>query len=170
MDSAFNEHIIKKQPDLKSFLLKILIILSGLTVALFIMIFLTELLYGYNLLPAAGVLYGAWRLLGLLNIEYEYSIMQDEIYIDKIINRRRRKRLMQRSCKDFEILAPLSDKYKREFDSQCAVTHDCSSSPSAEGRWFFIFPGEKGRTKVIFEPNERMINDVKVYIRAKVME
>jgi len=168
MDSAFNEQIIKKQPDVKSLLLKLLIV-AGAAVLIFVaLVMLAGYLLGMNLLLAAGIGYGAYWLLTSLNIEFEYSIIQDEIYIDKIINRRRRKRLVQTSCRKFEILAPVAEAYKREFDSQCAGTVDCTSSPSAEGRWFFIFDGKRGRTKVIFEPTDRMITEFKVYIRPKV--
>ena len=48
---------------------------------------------------------------------------------------------------------------------------DYSSSPKAEGRWFFVFTGGSGaQVKVIFEPGKRLLEAMKNELKDKVKE
>jgi hypothetical protein len=86
------------------------------------------------------------------------------------MGRRSRKRLFTVDCRTFDILAPYKEEYRGEIESG-AVTHriDVSSHPQAPGRWFAVYNAKDGaRTLLIFEPNEKMLNTFRLYIRSKI--
>jgi hypothetical protein len=105
-----------------------------------------------------------------LNLEYEYIVTNGEMDVDKIMGRRSRKRLLTVDCRNFDILAPYSPEFRAEYESQTiAATVDVSSHPEAPGRWFAVFHAKDGkRTLLIFEPNEKMLDAFRKYIRSKI--
>ena len=90
-------------------------------------------------------------------MEFEYILTNDELDVDKITARERRKQLLSVNVRSFEIFAPVRDEYKREFeDSTVAKRIDASSSPKSTKRWFAVFRDGEKRTLLIFEPGKKM--------------
>jgi hypothetical protein len=104
----------------------------------------------------------------LLEVEFEYSLTNGELDIDKIINKSKRKRLMTVDTRNFEILAPKTQKYNNEFNKKCDTVLDVSSQKNPA--YFAIFNTKNGKTKLIFEPTDKMLEAIRLYIPRKVME
>jgi hypothetical protein len=107
-----------------------------------------------------------------LNLEFEYIVTNGEMDVDKIMGRRTRKRLLTVDCRSFDILAPCRPDYSSEYESQTiSSVIDVSSHSGAPGRWFAVFNAKDGsRTLLIFEPNEKMLDAFRKYIRSKIKE
>ncbi len=163
---VFIEKIIKKQKGFKEYSLiaGTIILVIAITFALTFVKFFQSILF----LVVIALVYGAWILIGNLNTEYEYIVTNDEIDIDIIINRKKRKRLFSTSCKDFDILANVkSENFNDEVRSIENKIIACSSLQSPNLYYATLeYKGQK--TLLYFEPDERILNALKVFIPKKV--
>ncbi|MCG8499744.1 MAG: DUF6106 family protein [Firmicutes bacterium] len=155
----FIEHIVKRQKTAKDALVTVGLIIAVLIVAVFAL----QFPFGPIIVVAAG--YGAYWLITGRNIEFEYIVTNGELDVDKIIAQRKRKRILSVHSKEFEIMAPVHDeKYKRDFTNvNIQKTIEAMSSMRAENLYFAVFKLNGVRTKLIFEPTEKMLNAFKKY-------
>jgi hypothetical protein len=162
----FIEHLVKKQKTIKDTLLKIAIIGAGFLLAITVL----SRLGSVGPILAAVVFYGAYHFITSTNIEYEYSITNGELDIDKIIAQRKRKRILSINCKEFDILAPVNDEsYKREFENvNIQKTINAESTIKSNSAYFAVFMHNGVRTRLIFEPTDKMLNAIKKMIPRKV--
>ena len=102
-----------------------------------------------------GAGYGAWWLITAQNVEFEYCVTNGDIDVDQIIARRKRKRIVSVSSKKIEAAGRYdAARFQgRAFDRVVMA----ATSPKAEGLYYFTYYSKKrGRTLVVFEPNERV--------------
>lgn len=177
MGDVFLEYIVKRAPETKTSLLKVGIILATIAVGYFGLIFFTssEALAPFSsffLLLLAGLVYGAYRLFISFNYEYEYIVTNGELDVDKIIARRSRKRMCTIRPVEVEIMAPYNNDYKNQYDrGEFALTVDAASSVYAQNRWFIVADTKKyGRVRLMWEPTEKMIENMRTYMPRKVMK
>lgn len=109
-------------------------------------------------LVSVAVGYGAYYLGMNADVEYEYLYCDKEISVDKILNKSRRKHVATYSLDKIEIMAPLKsyhlDGYKnRTFKNNFDYSSKVENQP--ERRYVFFY---EGNTKVVFEPDARMVN------------
>lgn len=163
---VFMEKIVAKKKDAKDTLFAAAMLLVG-----FIAILTVPVIPVVNslwLFIDAGIVYGIYYLISTRNIEFEYIVTNGDLDIDKIISRRKRKRIFSASCKDFDVVARLnSDKYDNEARNIKNRIETVSSMQSPDV--YFVTLSYKGeRTIVFFEPDERMLNAFKTFIPRKV--
>lgn len=169
---VFIEQLIVKVLTPKERMLQILS-LVGLGFVGILLIMISGVLgpFGFiTLLGAAGCLYGAWYLFSSFNTEFEYALTNGEIDIDKIIAKRKRARLITVKAKEIEIMAPVSDKYAKEINNPSFKKKiDAASSENSKDAYFITLNSEKyGLTRVIFEPNQQIIDGMKAAAPRKV--
>ncbi len=154
----FNEYIVKKKKSANDMLMTTGYILAGviLSIASF---FFIEFIGSFFLLIIFGAWYGVYYMLGTLNVEFEYIVTNGDLDVDKIMARRKRKRLLSVSSKDFEFFAPVHQDYKREYENSSLTRIDAAISPDSKGLYFAIFNLNSKRTVLFFNPTERMIDD-----------
>ena len=100
---VFVEQIIKRRHNAMDYLIYV-----GLIVAFFIVCFAGLFIipsFGILLIAAAG--YGAYWLITSRNLEFEYSVTNGDLTIDRIINRQRRKRVISFDCKNVEAMGKI---------------------------------------------------------------
>ena len=153
MENIFNEKLIKKLPDGKDALLKGAIGLAA--IAIMTVSFMYAGLMSILIALAVGV--GVYFAYKQFEVEYEYILTNDELDVDKIIARERRKSVLSVSVRNFEIFAPVKDEYKKQMEDP-AITQkfDASSSVKSTKRWFAVFDYEEKRTLLVFEPGKKM--------------
>ena len=102
MDEIFNEKMVKKLPDTREAVLK------GVIAVVSIAAMTASIMYAgvmcILVILAVGV--GYYFLNKQFEIEYEYILTNDELDVDKIIARERRKHLLSVDIRTFEIPAP----------------------------------------------------------------
>ena len=156
MNDVFKEQIVKRKKSGKDTAKKF-----GLIAALFIIFFVTLVLvqaFAFIITVVAG--FGAFWLMGMLNIEYEYVFTNGELDIDIIYNQNKRKRLYTGTVKDFDVMAHVDDKnHVRDFDG-ANETKDYSSGVTTNDTYAFLTSYKGKRLKIIFEPNEMMIKAI----------
>lgn len=147
----FTENIVKRKKDGKDIVLSALIAIGAAIVflALCYIGLITGLLQILFLL-ACGALWGAYILIGKSSIEYEYIVTNGEMDIDKIIQRRRRKRIITVKAKNIRTIEPMrvdNTNYKQVIDVS-------RNDKNATDTYMLI---TEDNIKIIFNPSEKML-------------
>lgn len=162
----FVESIVTRKKGSREKILSI-----GLIIISVIITFMAGIIIGPSgiiFLLIAGLIFGNWYIISSFNIEYEYSITNGEIDIDKIINKRRRKKMFTADCKYIEIMAKMtSDKYN---ESIAAVPKKIKAVSSMESPdvYFAMINNSGKRALIYFEPNEKFMKTLKTIIPSKI--
>jgi len=97
------------------------------------------------------------------NIEYEYTYYEGELRLAKIINKAKRKNLAALDMEDVLAIAPKGDRsvYKYENDHSLKYKDLTSQDPMAKV-YELVFKGEKDMCRWEFEPDEEMLDAIRV--------
>jgi hypothetical protein len=173
MDTFIEQLVAKKvetTDKIKITLLTISLVLVFILIFLLIGIFPAFSVVG--ILAEFGVAYGYWYVITSFKIEFEYALTNGELDIDKIIAKRRRKRLITVKIKEIDTMAHIAGNDKNEFFNRSFKTViDASSSPLSPDAFFISVHHDKlGLTKLIFEPDQRIIGICKSMAPRKVLD
>ncbi|HAA80908.1 MAG TPA: hypothetical protein DCE09_04805 [Thermoanaerobacter sp.] len=164
---VFIEKLVKKQKTSKDTLFSIGVVVATLIIVFgviplipivrnFLIFFL--LLFGYL----------AYYLIRSRNIEFEYSLTNSELDVDKIIDQKRRKHVISVDCRDFEIMARVnSDRFTQDIKT-IKNRIEAVSSMSSPDVYFAVFENGGVKTLLFFEPNEKMLEAIARYIPRKL--
>ena len=98
-----------------------------------------------------GVLGLGVYLVSNMDIEYEYIITNDEMDVDKIIGRRKRKRMITLDLGSAEDFAP----YPAAEDIKVDVTVHASTGYENDAHYLLVQDNNYGKVMLIFNPNEK---------------
>jgi hypothetical protein len=169
---VFIEHLVKKQSTAKDALLRVLIVVAAVILAIvgFLVIAGIQVISFLSLFVAVGVIYGAWILLKQFNVEYEYILTNADLDVDKIVSQSRRKRLTTVNLKNIEIMAPIKESYRREYESQSIAKKIDAATGGTGNEYFIKYPGKEGMTLLRFNPDDRIIKGARQAAPRKVFE
>lgn len=162
---VFLEYIVYRKKGAKE-VLKII----GILLAMFVLLTVCSVLVftpisSIAFLLVAGVIYGAYYLITAQNVEYEYIVTNGEIDVDRIVNRRKRKRIITVHSRTFEIVAPVgSPEHRGEENSNVTQVIDASSGEDNGKAYFALFSKDGQKYKLIFEPTEKMLEVFKTFV------
>ncbi|MBR4116789.1 MAG: hypothetical protein IKK65_01765 [Clostridia bacterium] len=118
------------------------------------LLFLTMILGSLTLLVIAGVIYGAFKLSGFFNIEYEYIVTNGTFDVDKIVNKSSRKRMMSFELATVSRLEKFNAAQLNSIDSKKLLI---ACDTTAENTYLLVSEKEgKGAQYLVFSPNEKM--------------
>lgn len=160
---TFIEQIIKKRFGPKDFLIFAAAILGGCAVILISWAFVPS----FSSIVFVAVCIGAYYLISSRHLEFEYSATNGDISIDKIINRRSRKRLISMDAHDIEAMG----KYNSDQHKQKNYDVRIVASENDDGRDAWYFSGhhpQKGSVLVVFNPNETVLQAIKPFLTRQV--
>lgn len=125
-------------------------------------IFLMSGIFGSLIfLLMAGTLYGAFKLSGLLNVEYEYIITNGTLDVDKIVNKQSRQRILS-----FDISAATRmEQYKEglltNIDSKNIVI---ACDVNDEDAYLLAYEKNGKTMNLVFAPNKKMQTVIEKYL------
>lgn len=167
MGDVFIERMIKKKFETMDML-----ILLGIVVAMIVVVFI-GFIVGFFIFPfpmlaflvALGAGFGGYKLLTMRLLEYEYSLTNGFVAVDKIMNRSTRKRMTSFECSSAEDIGEYQKNEARlknqSFDARVFATQYSDHRDS----WYMIVrSGKTGKTLVVFDPDEEFLDAVKKYI------
>jgi hypothetical protein len=111
-------------------------------------------------LIALGAGIGAYYAKINSEVEYEYLYMHEEMVIDKILGRRKRKRAENLRLDRVKIIAPINSRRLEMHRSKNATVKDYSCGYAAEPDQRYILCYEGGK-ELILSPSERFIQVLK---------
>lgn len=150
----FSEQLVTKQATGKDMFLRGLYIAAAmLLVGVFIFFLGAFGLWVFALVFSAAVVWALVWLLQGTSVEYEYIVTNDDLDIDKIIGRRKRKRLITVSLRTVKELS--------EYTAGTVVNADVSviaHDETGTDMYYLICENEKyGDLAVIFNPDKRTL-------------
>lgn len=168
----FVEQLVKKKRGIKD-LLTVLASILGMLVVLWIVPFAFVIPgVGFALFALCVIfIYLLYFLITSINQEYEYCFTNGILDVDKIINMRKRKKMLEINVRKMEMMG---SKTSAEFgkymaDSNVKKVYACTHK-AAEDLCFLVFPEESGKNiMLLFNPNEKIIDAIRRYNPQKVV-
>lgn len=165
-ESNYVEWIVKRKEPIYGIFIRIgMLFLSMLSAVLAFMGFLG--LLGFLIVVLmVGATYVAFQN---LSIEYEYLLADGGLSVDRILGKARRKRVLD--CEKEEILAvaPSQSHSLKDYEKSGMKTVNCGSGQPDATSYALIFQKGPETTKVIFEPNEKMLSAMKRCYPRKIL-
>lgn len=162
----FIEKLVAQKNSILENILKIMIIISTLLIVLllngFALIFVVEVL-SITTVISLGICYLGYRLVISIKSEFEYSLTNDELTVERIIAKRKRKIVFSGSCKDFSAISPIDDPDYLNFVKKAGAVYDYSSGRGVDPVWLFMISQNGINKLVLFDYDERFIEVFKRY-------
>lgn len=167
MNDVFVERMVKKKFETTDLLIVVgviagIVILTAVGLVVGFGIIMFPML---SLLIIAGAVFGGYKLISMRMLEYEYSLTNGFVTVDKIMNRATRKRMTSfecSTCEDIGVYQEAEARLKtRSFDHRIFATQYADHRDS----WYMIVhSGKTGKTLVVFDPDEDLQEAVKKFI------
>ena len=153
----FIEQIVVKKTEARDTFKRLGFFLGGLLLCF--TFFTAGILTGWIMIflfLAFGTVWGAWHLMQGTFIEYEYIITNNELDIDKIMARKKRKRLITIKLDKTEDWGEYAEG-KGKGAGTTVEAHDCGY----KNLWYIMSNHEKyGKIVVFFSPNRAVLEAV----------
>ena len=165
MDTFIEFMVIKKKSGQDYLAMAGIAVLASLLafILFFIVMPLSGAFASIVFLLLVGVIYFAFKWIMSFNEEFEYSLVNNEIDIDKIMDRKKRKRLTTvnvRQLDEFGVCKNSRELQKHLNDSNIKKIYACSGKDD-EGVYYALYTDKEKRTLLLFNPNEKMVNVIK---------
>lgn len=163
---TFGEQLVKKATTGADWAKRIGIAVLGLVLATVLM--WLSFFTGFMILTmlAVGVLFGLVWLLTGMSYEYEYILTNDDLDIDKITGKRKRKRLItlkMNTVEEFGI-------YDGTNGTNADATVIASDGTNINAYYLIAKHKTHGRTMLIFSPDARMVEMILTTLPYKVKQ
>ena len=152
MSEFYTELLVKRKPGAKEKIIKILLI------AMVLLSLPAIVTYTFGLLLVAVVIAFAVFMFIRLDIEFEYLYFNGDLDIDIIYRKTKRKKVYSMNVSDLEILAPIQSMEVKHYEK--LKTFDYSSGKKNGCEFVMIVSKNGQKERIIFEPNEKIIEDL----------
>ena len=165
-DDTFVEELVVRKNNILNLLFMVGLVIVALVVICAAFLFLSTIFPAVLVIAVCGVYIG-FKFQG---VEYEYSFTNGDLDIDKIMAKRKRKRLVEINHKQVKVMAPYTMEFESETkDYQVSQIVDASAHKNAAGRWFLIYEDQDAKcTFVVFQPSKRLRDAMRKYMRSRI--
>lgn len=154
----YAEYLVEKQATGGDNVKKVLICLGALLLSAFFMLCIIPPI---SLVPAGLVVYGAYYLLTGIGCEYEYIVSNGELDVDKVIGKRKRKRLVTAVLQEATAFGLLES----APEAADGVTTVLASDGTGKGEYFLDFKHKSGdNVRIIFTPSEKILDGMELFL------
>ncbi len=168
----FVEQLVKKKRGIKELMTVLASILGALAVLWIVPFAFVIPGIGFALFALCVIfIYLLYFLVTSINQEFEYSFTNGILDIDKIINMRKRKKMLEINVRKMEMMGrnTAAEFGKYMVDSNVKKVYACTHK-DAEDLCFLVFPEESGKTiMLLFNPNEKITEAIRRYNPQKVI-
>lgn len=105
-----------------------------------------------------------------LNVEYEYLFAGNQLSVDRIFNKSRRKKAAEYNMEDIQVIAPVSSGSIKNFERQIKKVTDFSSGEKDKRQYAFIYQKQGVCEKIIFEPDDNLLRCLKMVAPRKISD
>lgn len=164
MNELYAEAGVKRQQTMGTVLMKAGLI--TLAVLAFLLTFQSQIILIFAAVLIVVIVY----LFPRLNVEFEYVYCDGQLDFDKIMGGAKRKTALKIDFEQVEIMAPENSHSLDSFKNAKLDIKDFTSKSKNAKPYVIIY--RKGETayKILFEPNEKMINCIKMKNPRKITE
>ena len=158
----FVEQLVKKKHGPKDYA-----IIAAAIIGTIIIVFLSLRVPLFTFFIWIAVFFVAYYLIASRNLEFEYSVTNGSITIDKIINRSKRKQVLTVDAHEIEEIG----KFRPELIKEKPNFKPCfvSEYDSGKDAWYFCAHTTKnGNMLVVFSPESKTMEAIKPFIPRQV--
>lgn len=150
----FFEQLVAIKKTAKEITLFILIWLTAIILTLFLLLVRIPFLSLLSPVLICGILFGAYKLSAMLNIEYEYIVTNGILDIDRIINKSSRRRYLSLDLAKTSRIEKYNPMLITNVDKK-NITFACN--PSDDNAYLLVVDKDTGSANyVIITPDEKM--------------
>lgn len=169
---TFNEQVIKRAKKPKNTIAKflavfLLIAIPALCIALIPILKIAYLVYVAFFIFIAGI-YVVWYVFTIQKVDFEYSVVGDELNISKIIALRKRKKVCKVPIREIEMVEPSDEKIADiRFMKTFVAAQDADAK---EGNYYVVYNSVAyGRCLLVFTPNEQILQGMKPFLNKDIV-
>ncbi len=152
MNDCYAEWLVKRKASAYNYLIKaVLIFLCVISV-------LAALLFPFGIIVLTIVGAVTYFTFQRLSVEFEYLIVNDQITIDKVMGQARRKKAWEGTMGEVQIVGPVDSYVVKDFEKQGIKVLDFTSHMPNAKVYAIIHQSGGNTTKILFEPNDRILN------------
>ena len=134
-----------------------------------IVLHVVPMMGAFAFLACVGLIYLLYLLIVNTNLEYEYCFTNGAMDVDKIINRRNRKRMAELNARKIERMAKIGD---AEFcrlmkDRSVKKMYACSDCKDSD-TYYVYYENDKGKNLLLFNPNDKIRDSFRRFNPQKV--
>lgn len=160
MNDYYSEQLVKQKTTKTALLAKTALIAGTVLSCLLVLVFPIGII-----LPVILIVVDVF-MFKQMDLEFEYLYVNGDLDIDKIIAKQKRKKVFETNMQNVEVLAPSGSIELQAF--QRAKTYNFSSGMEGH-QTYELVTMEKGQTiRIIFEPNETILEGMKMLAPRKV--
>ena len=168
---VFNEQVVKRANKPKNLIIKILsvLILIMIPIVFSVLAFVvTAYMFYIGLFLFMGGIYVVWYIFTSQRVEFEYSVMGDELEIAKVISLRKRKRVCKVPIREIEKLEKGEKSVDgMRFTKSFIATRDIDAD---DENYYAVFNSAAyGKCLLIFSPNEQILEGMKRYLNKDIV-
>lgn len=167
---VFIEELVKKRREGKDYAVLAVLILGGLIIsaALMMAILYATLVFGelaqiagsIGMLLIAAAWYAVYHIYNSSSVEYEYIVVNNNLDIDKIMAKKRRKNILELDIKDAAIMACVDDAENnsvyKNVDNSVKILDLSAKNPNLY-TYFIDYSLDGNRQIVLFQPTSKMV-------------
>lgn len=163
MSDLYSELLVQRKQDSKDMLIRYgLIALIAIAVAGGIVI--------HPILFIVAIVLGvaAYFVLPRLDVEFEYLHVNDELDVDKIFSKSKRKKAQSIDLNKTEVLAPLGSHHLDPYKNLKTV--DYSANDSEKKPYVLVITSEKEQQKIMLQLDKSMLDNIRRRMPRKVFD
>ena len=155
MDISLYEHLVARQNQMKTRLAKALIITLIIVMAAIIFVVFPAFLPVVLILAVLAYFFVFPRF----NVEYEYTILRQDLDVDIIYNKTTRKSANSFDLREAELIAPASSSRVAAFKTTATI--DYSTANPDDKPYAIIIPLNKNLNKILIQPDAEMVQHLR---------
>ncbi len=152
MGEFYTEQLVKRKQGAKEIMMKIML------VVMVIVALPTIVTFTFGLVIFIAVVGFAVFAYTRLDVEFEYLYFNGDLDVDIIYRKMKRKKVFSMNVSDMEILAPIDAMEVKHY--QKLRTFDYSSGSNSGNEYVMILSNNGQKARIIFEPNEKIVEDL----------
>lgn len=163
---VFCEYMVKRKKKSIDLLYEFVCLFIALCLSSLIFLLFFGRVMGFEVFMIAGVWYLAIRFLGKTNVEYEYTLTNNILDIDRIIAKKTRKRVITIDFSEVEACRHASDADKnRDVPFK---TMDMSGDLTENNVYLIDFSKDGEKCRAFFRPNTKILKNLQMQNPRKV--
>lgn len=160
MSDYYTEQLVKQKTKVTSIMAKAgLILVTVLSVLL-------GLMFPFGMILPVIMIVLDVILFKRFDLEFEYLYVNGDLDIDKIMSKQKRKRVFETTVRDMEVLAASGSIELQQY--QNLKTYDFSSGVEGAKTYEMVTSYKGQNVKIIFEPNNTILEGMKMLAPRKV--
>lgn len=167
-NDVFKEQLVARESNSADLLKKMGVVFAGIVIIF--ALGMIPVIVNFGLIPfiLVAVGWGALIIIRRFNVEYEYIFTNGELDIDKIFNKSKRKSALSIDVRKFVVMV---NRNRSDLNSEIGninETLDYSTGNLKENSYAAVFEKDGKRVMLLLDPNEVMLDAIKMYIPRKV--